>query len=601
MKSSFFISIVVGVLLASIAAEGFEVRHRASMGLNLDDGMMPAFGKVTGNSGYKDLYTLHRKQKHSELSAKIFNHEHNYSPSAGVASMSSAETPWMVQTTEEEIFDGNRAQKRLRYYLSSNKKSAVKEGFRNGGPTSQQIQAQTTNDKSELQAMTDQYSRPFMPVDLSRLALRHLIKEAEMVFIGVVEQIDYRTSSARDKDDAVLPHTFVTFKIEEVFKGRTASNTITLRFQGGRTEVADAKFEYLTSPEIPLFDLADRDILFIRGNCKSICPLVGMKKGRLRVIDNHIYTDDGRPIGFSEDLQWSLPFLRNDIIQANDLFDRLLRPRDMHDKHISSIVAKAVHESMQAAIKAGPHSAAEMYAKVILAKELNEITGINNVMLSLDPKRRGRATPQIIPNRLLSKTKKADSLLRKETRRLLVKGKSPLSLKQGAILNRLLLEDLYNPYFVRSLKTNLVILPFRLEDLPLKVQEAVNIHEAFGKKLTFMRIEKGDTDPDQVSSKNQQRSKGKNITEPSLDEFLKYIKVSVQNLHTKKELMSVPSVVSALKNEPFYIKAIKPVCLKLDVLPLQAEKKKQKQLDRLEEEAMIKSGFNPVLKPRKIK
>src|SRR5215813_5478184 len=62
-----------------------------------------------------------------------------------------------------------------------------------------------------------------------------LVKNAELIFQGVVTRIDYKMSGFRNDSDARFPHTFVTFLVERIFKGNHTgrSGQLTLRFLGG--------------------------------------------------------------------------------------------------------------------------------------------------------------------------------------------------------------------------------------------------------------------------------------------------------------------------------------------------------------------------------
>ncbi|NEO23287.1 hypothetical protein [Moorena sp. SIO4A5] len=115
------------------------------------------------------------------------------------------------------------------------------------------------------------------------------VQEAEFIFRGTVEKIQYRLSS----NQRGLPHTFVTYKVEETLKGRVKPGSlVTLRFIGGH----DNKGNFLTVSGVPFFDVGEMAILFVKGNGKSGCPLVGCAEGRIRVINNQAFSDEGQPI-----------------------------------------------------------------------------------------------------------------------------------------------------------------------------------------------------------------------------------------------------------------------------------------------------------------
>ena len=125
------------------------------------------------------------------------------------------------------------------------------------------------------------------------VSIRQLIKEAELIFEGVVTAVEYRMSDVATPDHVALPHTFVTFEIEQTLKGGAAhGRSITLRFQGG----PDDKGNAMMVSGVPLFDVGNRDVLFVRGNGEQLCPLVGWDQGRFRVIGGLVFTDNGQEV-----------------------------------------------------------------------------------------------------------------------------------------------------------------------------------------------------------------------------------------------------------------------------------------------------------------
>ena len=125
-----------------------------------------------------------------------------------------------------------------------------------------------------------------------------LIK-AQLVFEGEVVDVKYRSSTPTAGDRAAIPHTFVTYRIDRIYKGSVANNTrseppatVTLRFIGGE----GVNDEYTTVNGQPLFDVGDRDLLMAVGNGENICPLARCQHGRYRIIDNFVYNEDGQEI-----------------------------------------------------------------------------------------------------------------------------------------------------------------------------------------------------------------------------------------------------------------------------------------------------------------
>ena len=121
--------------------------------------------------------------------------------------------------------------------------------------------------------------------------LENLLAESDLVFFGRVSHIEYRLSDQRGPTDARLPHTFVTYTIERIVHGRYQKPTLTLRFLGGPTGV-DGRV--ILPQRFPLFRAGNHDILFVRNNGRTVCPLVGCSRGRLRVVEGHVYSDRGR-------------------------------------------------------------------------------------------------------------------------------------------------------------------------------------------------------------------------------------------------------------------------------------------------------------------
>jgi hypothetical protein len=125
------------------------------------------------------------------------------------------------------------------------------------------------------------------------VSLRQLVQEAELIFEGVVTAVEYRLSDVATPDHVALPHTFVTLAIEQTFKGEAATgSSLTLRLQGG----FDGQDRALLIPGVPLFDVGERAILFVRGNGTELCPLVGWEQGRFRLVEGAVYTEHGQEL-----------------------------------------------------------------------------------------------------------------------------------------------------------------------------------------------------------------------------------------------------------------------------------------------------------------
>ncbi len=126
------------------------------------------------------------------------------------------------------------------------------------------------------------------PETTQQQELKISVKNADYIFQGVVTKVEYQVPEQQPH----IPHTFVTFRVEKFIEGGLKQEFVTLRFVGG----PDNKGRFLLASGIPLFDVGDRDILLVRDNGKSACPLVSCADGRFRVINNQVFSDDGRTI-----------------------------------------------------------------------------------------------------------------------------------------------------------------------------------------------------------------------------------------------------------------------------------------------------------------
>ncbi len=118
------------------------------------------------------------------------------------------------------------------------------------------------------------------------------VAASDLDFHGTVVRIDYATSMRVKGEPNGIPHTFVTYRVDEALHGSAEGEEITLRFLGG----LDVDGTYLAVSVTPQFDIGDEDVLIVRGNGESGCPLVADHRGRLRIIEGQAYTDTGRSV-----------------------------------------------------------------------------------------------------------------------------------------------------------------------------------------------------------------------------------------------------------------------------------------------------------------
>lgn len=171
-----------------------------------------------------------------------------------------------------------------------------------------------------LLAMTAQAKADHHEFHDRRYSIEGKAEKADLVFRGTITDIAYNTS------DNGNPFTFVTYQIIDVIAGDYTDPTITLMFAGGFVD--DKRRVYQLSSEMPTFDLGDEDIMYVKDNDMSACPLVDCAGGRIRVVDGILQTDGGNElleVSGSDDLEIGarLPSERVDTHHAGDATFRI--------------------------------------------------------------------------------------------------------------------------------------------------------------------------------------------------------------------------------------------------------------------------------------
>lgn len=109
------------------------------------------------------------------------------------------------------------------------------------------------------------------------LALEEMIDAADLVFIGTVESVEARWNS-----DRTGVFTFVTFKDLDLLKGSVegGGKTYTVRIDGGEIpgEVSQVQ------DGAPTYRKGERSLLFLTGNLRFTCPIVGVRQGNFQVV-----------------------------------------------------------------------------------------------------------------------------------------------------------------------------------------------------------------------------------------------------------------------------------------------------------------------------
>lgn len=116
--------------------------------------------------------------------------------------------------------------------------------------------------------------------------LSDLSADADLVFQGTVTGVQYATSVEG------IPHTFVTYRVEDVLKGAYPAPSLTLRFIGG-VKVEGNVLRRLSVSHAPTFQTGQQDLLMVKGNAQTQCPLVRCAQGRFRFQQGMVTNEEG--------------------------------------------------------------------------------------------------------------------------------------------------------------------------------------------------------------------------------------------------------------------------------------------------------------------
>lgn len=103
-----------------------------------------------------------------------------------------------------------------------------------------------------------------------------LVAEAELIVRAT--PVARETRRETSPDGTAILRTYVTLAVERTLKG-TPTERLTLSFLGG--ELGD---EAMTVRGVPRLEPGSVDYVFIAGNGRVFCPLVGLGHGRFRVL-----------------------------------------------------------------------------------------------------------------------------------------------------------------------------------------------------------------------------------------------------------------------------------------------------------------------------
>ncbi|MDH5548034.1 MAG: hypothetical protein OEZ43_20850 [Gammaproteobacteria bacterium] len=123
-------------------------------------------------------------------------------------------------------------------------------------------------------------------------SLQSLVANSDAIVYGSVVDIAYRNSEPTENSPQGQPHTFVTYKLSGVLRGRIDSRTLTLRIPGG----TDGRGGVSIVSDAPMFAYGQSDVLFVSAKNVDGCPLVNCVDGRFRVADGFVYNGWGVPL-----------------------------------------------------------------------------------------------------------------------------------------------------------------------------------------------------------------------------------------------------------------------------------------------------------------
>lgn len=131
---------------------------------------------------------------------------------------------------------------------------------------------------------------PSNPAAVGNLSI--LVRASGLILHGKVVGVTY-VNGIQD-GGGLIPHGFVSYEITEVlFPARDAGRaTVVLRFVGG----PDGQGRVLDVVGVPKYQVGDEDVLFVKSNGETGCPLVMCEFGRYRVLDGLVYEAHGSPV-----------------------------------------------------------------------------------------------------------------------------------------------------------------------------------------------------------------------------------------------------------------------------------------------------------------
>lgn len=426
-------------------------------------------------------------------------------------------------------------------------------------------------------------------VSLDRIMDRHLVKEAELIFVGKIADIQYRSSTPQGQEEAPIPHTFVTFEIEKVLKGQSDQREmITLRFIGG---LGDREETFLHASGVPHFDVGDSGVFFVRRNGIHICPLVGWQQGFIRFIDDMVISDLGEEQILIEDPVYAARIHPKDVRNYAAFIELLLKAQRRIDQmlltqlsevtqallrnqgNMSNIDPRMLHYRLPEktepdflplrsrllpdAYRQIPRS----YTEAMLFRDLNGLLTQRNLFSDEDLRE--------IP-------------LRDQTRILIGLNRDRMSPEEVLLMNRRILEDAYPDLLIKSRNRTITGGRYHMHHEIMTYQVGKNMHEIIMAEPE--EREGPDPEPDPIPE-------GRPL---DADTFIDEIVAMVEFLHTPEELKELPAVQSQDPDKGFVFAGLRPVApiqdfIAPDEVPVTDQEK-------FEQAFLRQNDGNPVIK-----
>lgn len=432
---------------------------------------------------------------------------------------------------------------------------------------------------------------PASSVVLDTVLDRQLVQHAELIFIGTVTAIDYKLSDPNPEEDAGIPHTFVTFSVEQILKGSLASQgSLTLRLQGG----LDVDETYMRVSGVPVFDIGDQDILFVRRNGEALCPLVGWKRGTFRMMGEEVYNNLGYDLILSEDPILAARIHPRDIRNYRLFAETLTQGTTAIDRTIQENLSdetRTILANPDLISTIDPRKLSYHIPEEYLAEFENEVPP-GELARRLIP-RVARGLPRDFVQALLFRDLNALLLrrelfsardlvgitLRPQTQQLLLGNPAQMTVGQVLLRNRRILEDAYPRLLIRSPDRTAVGGDFHM--IPEIMQFTVGDHV----------LEMVMRDPEDDEGSQPDREPAPTGTRMTVGMFLEHIRGIGRIQEVPGE--NIPPVASADIAASFVVPSLTPTRFAIDHdVPRQEPSTPRGQEERLLLEA---SGGNPVL------